>query len=96
MRTLFWSLFVAVLGIHVVGRQPPHPRVVATGFTWAENLAFDGVGNMWVTDNVRGELWRIYRDGNSYSKQHWLSGFHRLLGMAVNPVPGAENNTHIG
>lgn len=29
-------------------------------FTWAENLVFDGIGNMFVSDAVRGELWRIY------------------------------------
>lgn len=34
------------------------PLLNFEGFSWAENLAFDGLGNLFVTDAVRGELWR--------------------------------------
>jgi hypothetical protein len=33
------------------------------GFAWAENLAFDGLGSLFVSEAVRGELWRIYPCG---------------------------------
>lgn len=35
------------------------------GFTWAENLAFDGLGSLFVSEAVRGELWRIYPCGKA-------------------------------
>lgn len=41
-----------------VGEDLPYLSV--PGFSWAENLVFDGIGNMFVSDAVRSELWRIY------------------------------------
>lgn len=60
--------------------------VVIDGFSWAENLVFDGNGNMFVSENTRGELWRIYRciDGKEYCKEIHASGFKSFGGLACN------------
>jgi len=50
---------VCILGYFTAVSQA---QVVATGFSWAENLAFsstDAGSFLWVTDSVRGELWRV-------------------------------------
>lgn len=46
------------------------------GFTWAENLCFDGRGNLFVSESSRGELWRISLCANEteYCGEVWLSG----------------------
>ena len=36
------------------------PKVIYEGFTWGENLVFDGLGSLFATDYERGELWRLY------------------------------------
>lgn len=51
------------------------------GFSWAENLHFDGLGNLWVSDSLRGEVWRIQPGANGYSKSLFLDGFSSVLGL---------------
>ena len=45
-------------------------QTIFEGFAWAENLAFDGIGGLFVAENTRGELWRIAA-GNS-SDFRWI------------------------
>ena len=51
----FAFILVAVLA---VASSADLPVLNFEGFSWAENLAFDGLGSLFVTDAVRGELWR--------------------------------------
>lgn len=64
------------------------PNLVISGFTWAENLAFDGYGSLFVTENHRGELWRINlcRAGTAYCSVRQLSdGFSAFGGLQIPP-----------
>jgi len=63
------------------------PYLNVDGFSWAENLCFDGNGNLFVSDWRRGEFWRIWLsdDGKSYEKEVVLTGdFKHTGGMQVN------------
>ena len=56
------------------------------GFSWAENLAFDGIGSLFVSDAVTGKLWRIYLCGDTYCKTtHLADAFDQFGGLAVTP-----------
>ena len=44
---------------HVKANQ----RLSVDGYSWAEQLAFDGLGSLFISDAVRGELTRIYQGG---------------------------------
>lgn len=64
------------------------PNLVVSGFTWAENLAFDGLGNLFISENIRGELWRINlcRDGTDYCSVLQLGdGFSSFGGLQIPP-----------
>lgn len=64
------------------------PTLVVDGFSWAENLIFDGVGNMFVSEARRGELWKINlcEGETNYCKKLYLSkGFDGFGGLAVTP-----------
>ena len=68
--------------------QQQQRRVVATGFSWAENLHFDGQGNLFVSDFRKGHLVRVWWDAatQSYAQEiHLQQGFHRFLGIASTP-----------
>ena len=39
-------------------RATENPLII-DGFAWAENLAFDGLGGLFVSEAVSGELWRV-------------------------------------
>eukprot|EP00759_Apiculatamorpha_spiralis_P005151 PhF_6_TR13052/c0_g1_i3/m.20722 len=35
--------------------------LIADNFTWAENMFFDGTGNLWVSDAYQGIMWKLTR-----------------------------------
>ena len=45
---------------------PSGPILNISGFAWAENLFFDGMGNLFVSDFLTGTLWRIYLSHYTY------------------------------
>ncbi len=62
------------------------PQLEIDGFAWAENLIFDALGGLFVSEAVRGELWKI---ALSPSKTEYLSsiylneGIKQFGGLAV-------------
>lgn len=56
---MIYALFVLIAVLAAVFAADL-PSLNFEGFSWAENLAFDGLGNLFVTDAVRGELWRFF------------------------------------
>jgi sugar lactone lactonase YvrE len=67
------------------------PTLNIGGFSWAENLAFDGLGGLFVSESVRGELWRIaYNPANqNYTANiHVSRGFKQFGGLA--PVSNGQ------
>jgi sugar lactone lactonase YvrE len=85
------ALIVAIFAVGAVlgrGDEDKSPYVVFQGFSWAENLAFDGNGGLFVSDAVKGELWKIHfnetsaaYDGNIFLK----AGATQFGGLAVTP-----------
>ena len=63
------------------------PVLDVRGFAWAENLVFDGQGNLFVSDTTTGILYRIYlsADKLSYRKdEHVAAGsFNKINGLAI-------------
>lgn len=62
------------------------PTMLFDGFSWAEQLCFDGVGNLFVSEAVRGELWRISlcQDGAAYCGEIYVSnGITQFGGLAI-------------
>jgi hypothetical protein len=62
------------------------PQLVVGGFSWAENLCFDGRGSLFVSEHVRGQLVRIYLSGNGTrydSTVHLDAGFKHFGGLAA-------------
>lgn len=81
---LFSSLELIYSKLHNDGL----PNLVVSGFTWAENLAFDGFGSLFVSENIRGELWRINlcNDEKEYCSVRQLSdGFSSFGGLQIPP-----------
>lgn len=69
LRILLLLLFINVINCSVLVIP------IATGFAWAENLIFDGNGNLFVSDVTRGEIYRIYysETNHSYITEAFLS-----------------------
>lgn len=64
------------------------PMLNVDGFGWAENLAFDGLGGLFVSEAISGQLWRISYDvqaKNYTSSIHITKGFKQFGGLAVTP-----------
>lgn len=64
------------------------PNLLIPGFSWAENLVFDGYGNLFVCDSVRGEIWKINlcENGTKYCKRLQLTdGLSSVGGMQIPP-----------
>jgi hypothetical protein len=62
------------------------PVLNIDGFAWAENLVFDGIGGLFVSESVRGELWRISLNpvtGNYTSAIHVTKGFKQFGGLSA-------------
>ena len=79
-------LFIILL-LSLVSSSLSLPYLNVDGFSWAENLCFDGNGNLFVSDWRRGEFWRIWLndDGSAYEKEAVITGdFKHTGGMQVN------------
>lgn len=57
------------------------------GFSWAENLVFDGKGNLFVSEPIYSYLYHIYscNNGTEYCKDIYLRGFDRIGGLVITP-----------
>lgn len=84
----FCSVFLLVISVVSSLTQSALPNLVVPGFSWAENLVFDGLGNMFVSDSIRGELWKINlcKNGTDYCNTfHLNDGFSSFGGLQVSP-----------
>lgn len=66
------------------------PQLIFPGFSWAENLVFDGLGSMFVSDAVTGELWRINlcSNGTEYCGEAYYKNSKEIIqfgGLDVTP-----------
>lgn len=88
MGLIFGFVFlIAVLAV-IAGAAKDLPSLVFEGFSWAENLEFDGIGHLFVSEAVRGELWRIQLNSNqtSYEGHIFLNeGFTMFGGLSASP-----------
>ena len=77
-------LAAAFLLASILPGSAPAQTLSVEGFAWAENLTFDGRGHLFVSENLRGEVWRIEADGEGgYTSALHLSGFEAVLGLAA-------------
>jgi hypothetical protein len=79
------KLLILTLGAFVAAELP---TLNVGGFSWAEQLAFDGLGNMFVSDAVAGELRKIYlcEDGTKYCNDVFLTkGVKQFGGLQITP-----------
>lgn len=84
------SVFIAIcVGTLAASYEASNlPNLIVSGFTWAENLAFDGLGSLFVSENIRGELWRINlcKGGKDYCSTLQLGdGFSSFGGLQIPP-----------
>ena len=87
-RVVTGCLGVCLSGMALPGVVQAEPLEVS-GFSWVENLAFDGRGNLFVSELNRGEIWRIRPDGSGgYRTELFLEGFVKVLGLAATPDGG--------
>jgi hypothetical protein len=84
------ALSLALVALSIALDVPPLPlnvTVVASGFSWIENLCFDGSGNMFGSERLRGQLLIMNgrEDGeDGYITRILLDGvWELLLGCAV-------------
>ena len=72
--------FVLSLALAKAAGPADLPMLEVGGFSWAENLVFDGNGGLFASEYHRGELIRIQlcEDGASYCQAVHLSGFDNL------------------
>lgn len=66
------------------------PQLLFPGFSWAENLVFDGLGSMFVSDAVTGELWRLSlcQNRTEYCGEIHYQNSHEIIqfgGLEVTP-----------
>eukprot|EP00759_Apiculatamorpha_spiralis_P005149 PhF_6_TR13052/c0_g1_i1/m.20719 len=70
--------------------------LIADNFTWAENMFFDGTGNLWVSDAYQGIIWKLTRPsgaGPATLKENWISGtITRCLGLG-SPVINSNSSS---
>ena len=88
MLLIFYICIFFVLSVAIAAHENSTlPTLLVDGFTWAENLAFDGKGHMFVSEAVHGYLYNIYlcNDGTEYCKDVYLRGFDRIGGLAITP-----------
>eukprot|EP01031_Cornospumella_fuschlensis_P025433 gene25433-30710_t len=80
------SFFTVVLVASLAAAFGDLPMLNMDGFSWAENLHFDGLGGLFVSEAVLGQLFRISYDieTNSYVRTtHISKGFNQFGGLAV-------------
>jgi len=79
-------LLICVLACIALTVRAGLPMLEVGGFSWAENLAFDGRGGLFASEMHRGEMIRIHLcDGNTYCQAVHVSGFSNIGGLAVSP-----------
>jgi hypothetical protein len=85
----FSLLFFIVAGyISAVISDSALPMLNMDGFAWAENLAFDGINGLFVSEAVRGQILRISYDiqAKNYTMDvHVSKGFKQIGGLSVTP-----------
>ncbi len=59
------------------------PPLEMTGYLWAENLDFDGKGNLFVSDSETGEIWRIWWSGSAWTQEVYFDDARAALGLAT-------------
>ena len=76
-------LVLAAMQGHTAASEAPLLEV--SGFSWVENIVFDGHGNLWASEATLGQLWRVHltEDGSAWNKTLVLEGFRHVDGLAV-------------
>ena len=67
---------------------PSNVRMIASGYTWAENLHFTAGGQLFTTELTSGSVFLIEPDGQGhFNKRLWLAdpSVSSLLGLASDP-----------
>lgn len=61
------------------------PLLEVSGFSWVENLVFDGRGNLWASEATSGQLWRVHlaNDRASWNKSLVIDGLRHVDGLVV-------------
>ncbi len=83
-----FALLIAVVLVALALADNRLPMLNVDGFSWAENLCFDGLGGLFVSDAVFGRLVRISFDAqarNYTSSIHVTKGFKQFGGLAATP-----------
>lgn len=83
-----FSLLIVVILVALTWAESTLPMLNVDGFAWAENLAFDGLGGLFISEAVSGQLWRISYDiqsKNYTSSIHITKGFKQFGGLSVTP-----------
>jgi hypothetical protein len=91
-----FSLLLLVVGVLSCLLSAVHAQIVATGFSWAENLAFSSTENnyfMWVTDATRGELWKV---GVNQSSTDSSTKYYQELYLSKNGITKFEGLFTLG
>lgn len=84
---MWWTVFVIFAGLIDLS-VCSLPMLNIDGFSWAENLVFDGLGGLFVSEAIRGQLWRVSFDSssNSYNATvHISKNFKQFGGLSVSP-----------
>lgn len=85
-KLMFCSVVVLVVTFVMAAASNDLPFLEFEGFSWAENLVFDGLGGLFVSDAIRGEIWKIQLCNNSTSycgSIYVTEGLSQAGGMAV-------------
>ena len=75
------------------------PKVIYEGFTWGENLVFDGLGSLFATDYERGELWRLYActdEEEGFCSELYLNDDENIKSMAGLAVSSDGSEVFVG
>jgi sugar lactone lactonase YvrE len=62
------------------------PPLEISGFSWAENLAFDGLGNLYVSDSGAATITRIWLQDNVWQTELYFDGVYTVDGLASDGV----------
>jgi outer membrane protein assembly factor BamB len=84
----FSLLVILAAFISAVAGEGALPMLNIDGFAWAENLVFDGLGGLFVSEASRGELIRISYDmqtKNYTTRVHVSNGLKQFGGLSVTP-----------
>ena len=81
-----------VAGIHNSAASSANFTVAAAGFAWAENMICVAEARaLFVSENKRGELWRVTWDGSRYSQSLMAAvsaDFELFAGLATDEATG--------